>query len=129
MHNEYIVQLVHWKYFPIVLIIIVCILGWCITSAYLQSNKSAQVFLPIKVNIPHQHNNMMLDERIFRNTIELQDRDPRWLTSSMVAPQVVLPSDEKRKGSRMEVFNMFYDNGIDDEITIKSRPRNLYIVP
>jgi hypothetical protein len=96
----------------------------------MQSHISTGVILPININ-SHMARacNMMPDERIFRKTIDLPDRDPRWLTSNMVAPQVTLPSDEKRKGSRMEVFNMFYNNGIDDEIASKSRPHNLFVIP
>ena len=133
-YSEHIEMLVSWKYFPIIIAVMVCIVGWCITSSYMQAQAHKKLLLIMGVGGVDGFGGvgvkqMMPDERVFHKMIELPDRDPRWMTSRMVAPQVNVPSDEKRKGSKMEVFNMFYNNGIDDEVTFNSRPRNLYVIP
>ena len=69
-----------------------------------------------------------LDESVFRNMIDLPNRNPEMLTTSMVLPQKRV-SDEDRRKSRMDVLNMFYNSFDDDLISIKSRPQNLYIIP
>ena len=69
-----------------------------------------------------------LDESVFRNMIDLPNRNPEMLTTSMVLP-VKRDSDEDRRKSRMDVLNMFYNSFDDDLISIKSRPQDLYIIP
>ena len=69
-----------------------------------------------------------LDESVFRNMIDLPNRNPDMLTTSMVLPQK-RDSDEERRRARMDVLNMFYNSFDDDLISIKSRPQNLYIIP
>lgn len=69
-----------------------------------------------------------MDEAIIRNTIDLPNRNPALLTSSMVIP-AELPSDEERRRTRMDVLNMFYNSFDDDLTSINARPQNLYIIP
>jgi len=69
-----------------------------------------------------------LDESVFRNTIDLPNRNPEMLTTSMVLPKK-RDSDEERRRARMDVLNMFYNSFDDDLISIKSRPQDLYIIP
>ena len=69
-----------------------------------------------------------LDESVFRNMIDLPNRNPDMLTTSMVLPKK-RDSDEDRRKSRMDVLNMFYNSFDDDLISIKSRPQDLYIIP
>ena len=70
-----------------------------------------------------------IDEALIRNTINLPNRNPALLTSSMVYPVPSKPSDEEKRRTRMDVLNMFYNTFDDDLITIKARPQNLYIIP
>jgi len=74
------------------------------------------------------NNNLSIDEKIIRDMINLPNRNPDLLTSSMVYPEQ-RDSDEYRKKTRMDVLNMFYSSFDDDSISIKSRPQNLYIIP
>jgi len=70
-----------------------------------------------------------LDEAIIRNSINLPNRNPAMLTSSMIYPEPSKPSDEDIRKTRMDVLNMFYDSFDDDVTSITSRPQNLYIIP
>ena len=70
-----------------------------------------------------------LDEAIIRNAIELKNRDPKMLTTSMVVPEPSPPSDEEKRRARMDVLNMFYNSFDDDLTSINARPQNLYIIP
>ena len=70
-----------------------------------------------------------MDEVLIRNTINLPNRNPALLTSSMVYPESPQPSDEERKRTRMDILNMFYNSFDDDLISIKARPQNLYVIP
>ncbi len=70
-----------------------------------------------------------MDEALFRNTINLPNRNPDMLTSSMVYPVPTGPTDEDKRKTRMDVLNMFYNSFDDDLITIKARPQNLYVIP
>ena len=69
-----------------------------------------------------------IDEAIIRNMIELPNRDPAMLTSSMVVPAPTT-TDEERRRTRMDILNMFYNSFDDDAIDIGSRPKGLYVVP
>ena len=70
-----------------------------------------------------------IDEELIRNTINLPNRNPALMTSSMVYPETYKPSDEEVRKTRMDVLNMFYDSFDDDVISISSRPQKLYIIP
>jgi hypothetical protein len=60
--------------------------------------------------------------------IDLPNRNPKMLTSSMVIPEV-RKSDEELRKTRMEVLNMFYNSFDDDTTTYNNRPKGLYIIP
>ena len=70
-----------------------------------------------------------IDEALIRNTINLPNRNPALMTSSMVYPESPQPSNEERKRTRMDILNMFYSSFDDDLTTIRARPQNLYIIP
>ena len=83
-------------------------------------------------NMPNMHckNKVAnLDEAIIRNMINLPNRDPEMLTTSLVVPEPTAPSDEERRKTRMSILNMFYNTFDDDLTSIKARPQNLYIIP
>ena len=69
-----------------------------------------------------------IDEAIIRNMIELPNRNPAMLTSSMVVPAPTT-TDEERRRTRMDILNMFYNSFDDDAIDIGTRPKGLYVVP
>ena len=70
-----------------------------------------------------------MDEAMIRNTINLPNRNPALMTSSMVYPESPKQSNEEKKKTRMEILNMFYSSFDDDLTSIKARPQNLYIIP
>ena len=70
-----------------------------------------------------------MDELIIKNMINLPNRNPAMLTSSMIVPEPSQPTDEARRRTRMDILNMFYNSFDDDNTTISSRPQNLYIIP
>jgi hypothetical protein len=78
---------------------------------------------PCNKNIPR------LDEAMIRDTINLPNRNPALLTSSMVIPESPQTSDEEKRRTRMDILNMFYSSFDDDLTSIKARPQNLYIIP
>jgi hypothetical protein len=112
--------------FPVIILILICIIAYCITIHYDKKEKmiNSTMLIHLVQNTKHE----MPDERMIREMIELPPRDPMYLTSNMVVPSN-LPSEEHRKESRMEVLNMFYNNGIDDRVSIHARPQNLYVIP
>lgn len=69
-----------------------------------------------------------IDEAIIRNMIDLPNRNPAFLTSSMVLPEKRIPDEDRRK-TRMEVLNMFYSTLDDDTVGRSIRPQGLYIIP
>jgi hypothetical protein len=69
-----------------------------------------------------------IDEAIIRNMIELPNRNPAMLTTSMVIPAPTT-TDEERRRTRMDILNMFYNSFDDDSVTIGSRPKGLYVIP
>ena len=70
-----------------------------------------------------------MDEAMIRNTINLPNRNPALMTSSMVYPESPKQSNEEKKKTRMEILNMFYSSFDDDLTSIKARPQNLHIIP
>jgi hypothetical protein len=120
------------------------LLGVCLFLYSMLSNymKKRSDFNNINILAGMLHNNMnvnsnfscnkdipRIDEALIRNTINLPNRNPAMLTSSMVYPEQSKPSDEEIRKTRMDVLNMFYDTFDDDVISITSRPQNLYIIP
>jgi hypothetical protein len=124
------------KICQITLLLIVCMIFYIIISKYIRSNKNNSF---TNVNIIYGVNGSSygdcankdipkMDEAIIRNTIDLPNRNPALLTSSMVIP-AELPNDEERRRTRMDILNMFYNSFDDDLTSIKARPQNLYIIP
>ena len=69
-----------------------------------------------------------MDEILFKNMIDLPNRDPRMLTTSMVIPEIRVKDEERRK-TRMDILNMFYNSFDDDFTSYNSRPKGLYLIP
>jgi hypothetical protein len=69
-----------------------------------------------------------IDEAIIKAHINLPNRDPRFLTTSMVVPEPTV-KDETKKQTRMEILNMFYNSFDDDRVSVSSRPQGLYLIP
>jgi len=70
-----------------------------------------------------------MDEAIIRNMIDLPNRNPAMLTSSMVIPEMTTPNMEDTRRTRMDILNMFYNTFDEDVISIKYRPKGLYVIP
>ena len=117
----------------------VCILLYKIMMSYTQSrndftNTSINMLFDLggNSNMPnncYKGKNANLDEAIIRHMINLPNRNPEMLTTSMVVPEPSQPSDEERRKTRMSILNMFYNSFDDDLTTIKARPQNLYVIP
>jgi hypothetical protein len=60
--------------------------------------------------------------------IDLPNRDPKFLTSSMVIPEPTVKEENRRK-TRMEILNMFYNSFDDDVVSYNNRPKGLYVIP
>jgi hypothetical protein len=128
------------KMLHLVILLGVCIFLYILLSKYMQSrsNFNNVIILPGMVNNNMEMNNRYskcnkdiprMDEAIIRNTINLPNRNPALMTSSMVYPEPSQPSNEDRKRTRMDILNMFYSSFDDDLISIKARPQNLYVIP
>jgi hypothetical protein len=113
-------------------LIIGLIVLYCVVSNYL-SSKARNNFANIIVlnggmtesgyrDIPK------IDEAIIRSHINLPNRDPKMLTSSMVIPEPTV-KEETKKQTRMEILNMFYNTFDSDQVNISKRPQGLYIIP
>jgi hypothetical protein len=111
---------------PVLILFLVCIIAYCITIYYEKREKL--ITSKMLIHLVHNTKHEMPDERMIREMIELPPRDPMYLTSNMVVPSN-LPSEEHRKESRMEILNMFYNNGIDDRVSFHARPQNFYVIP
>jgi len=70
-----------------------------------------------------------MDEAIIRNMIDLPNRNPAMLTSSMVIPEMAPPNMEETRRTRMDILNMFYNTFDEDVVSIKYRPKGLYVIP
>ena len=69
-----------------------------------------------------------IDEAIIRSMIELPNRNPAMLTTSMVVPAPTT-SDEVRRQTRMDIMNMFYNSFDDDAVNIANRPKGMFMLP
>jgi hypothetical protein len=126
------------KMLHLVILLGVCICLYILLSNYMKtrSNFNNVIILPgmINNNMNNQYSTCnkdipRIDESLIRNTINLPNRNPALMTSSMVYPESPQPSNEDRKRTRMDILNMFYSSFDDDLISIKARPQNLYIIP
>jgi hypothetical protein len=117
-------------------LIVGLIVLYCIVSSYLSSsgigdarNNFANVMVlrggagnTCRGDIPK------IDEAIIRAHIDLPNRDPKLLTTSMVVPAPEI-KEETKKQTRMEILNMFYNTFDDDGVSISRRPQGLYVIP
>lgn len=113
-------------------LMIILIVIYCVVSHYFYSGNSKNNFTNVMVlkgsnggcngDIPK------IDEAIIRAHINLPNRDPKFLTSSMVIPEPII-KEEAKKQTRMDILNMFYNSFDDDRVSISSRPQGLYVIP
>lgn len=118
------------KFFHLFVLLLVSIILYNMLSKYISKRNNFE-----NVKILYGINNMnnckgipKMDEAIIRNMIDLPNRNPALLTSSMVIPEI-LPSDEERRRTRMDILNMFYNTFDEDSISVNTRPTGLYIIP
>jgi hypothetical protein len=128
--HGFVNNLKHNETCQLLLLIIFCILTYIIVSKYVTRSKSDFQNVQILVGNMNGCNGDIpkMDEAIIRNMIELPNRDPKYLTTSMVLPEIKT-SEEDRKRTRMDILNMFYNTFDDDLITINAKPQGLYITP
>ena len=134
------------KILHLVILLGVCICLYMILSKYMQQRSDFNNIVKLQGILKGMNNGMnndtknlnhsscskdipRIDEALIRNTINLPNRNPALLTSSMVYPEPPKPSDEERKRTRMDILNMFYNSFDDDATSIQSRPQNLYVIP
>ena len=115
-------------------LIIILIILYCVVSSYLSSgwgnsrNNFANVMI-LKGSNGGCHGDIpKIDEAIIKAHINLPNRDPKMLTSSMVVPEPTI-KEETKKQTRMEILNMFYNSFDDDRVSVSSRPQGLYLIP
>jgi len=137
--NGFINEVKTNKICHLILLILGCIIIYYLVSKYLSSRNN---FKNITNNTNGIQTNILwgsmqgsckgdfpkIDEAIIRNMIELPNRNPKLLTSSMVLPEE-RKSDEERRRTRMDVLNMFYSSFDDDLTSFNKRPRGLYLTP
>ena len=115
-------------------LMIVLVIMYCVVSSYLSRGNSKNNFSNVMFLRGSNSNSECrgdipkIDEAIIRNHINLPNRNPTFLTSSMVVPEPIV-NEEVKKQTRMDILNMFYNSFDDDRISISSRPQGLYLNP
>jgi len=127
--------------FQLVMLIGACIVIYWVISKYVISARKQNNFSDILVGTVYgmggkcNGNIPKMDEVLIRNMIDLPNRDPKYLTSSMVIPDALARPDalavkeEERRKTRMEILNMFYNSFDDDVVSYNNRPKGLYVIP
>jgi len=111
----------------ILLIVIYCVVSWYLSRGNVKNNFANVIVL--NGNNTGCHGDIpKIDEAIIRAHINLPNRDPKLLTSSMVIPEPTV-KEENKKQTRMEILNMFYNSFDDDRVSVSSRPQGLYLIP
>ena len=137
--SGFIAEMKNNKTCHFILLILICIVIYWIMITYLpEKNNFNNLVYP---NVLYGNGNMYgananrcssdipkLDETIIHNMIDLPNRNPAFLTSSMVIPEQ-RPNNEEQRKTRMDVLNMFYNTFEDDITDINKRPQGLYITP
>ena len=122
----------------LILLLGVCVCLYILLSKYMKNRSTFNnvVIFPgmVSNNMNMSYSNCdkdipRMDEAMIRNTINLPNRNPALMTSSMVYPEPSKPSNEDIKRTRMDILNMFYSSFDDDLTTIRARPQNLYVIP
>jgi hypothetical protein len=115
----------------IFLILIYCVI-YCVINWYPSRSNFKNNFTNVMIlngNNTGCHGDIpKIDEAIIKAHINLPNRDPKMLTSSMVIPEPTL-KEENKKQTRMEILNMFYNSFDDDRVNVSSRPQGLYLIP
>ena len=123
--------------FHLVVLLCVCAFLYSMLSGYMSSRRNN--FENVKIlygsnDIGNGLNNKncrgipRMDEAIIRNMIDLPNRNPAMLTTSMVVPEITKNVEDIRR-TRMDILNMFYNTFDEDSVTIKNRPQGLYVIP
>jgi len=118
----------------LVLLIVVCIIIYYLASKYISTARKQNNFSDILVGTVYGMGGKCngdipkMDEALIRNMIDLPNRDPKYLTSSMVIPEPTVKEENRRK-TRMEILNMFYNSFDDDVVSYNNRPQGLYVIP
>jgi len=118
----------------LVLLIVVCIIIYYLASKYISTARKQNNFSDILVGTVYGMDGKCkgdipkMDEALIRNMINLPNRDPKYLTSSMVIPEPTVKEETRRK-TRMDILNMFYNSFDDDVVNYNSRPKGLYVIP
>ena len=122
----------------LIILLGVCICLYILLSKYMKNRSNFNNIMVLSGMVNNNMNNQYpscnkdiprMDEAMIRNTINLPNRNPALMTSSMVYPEPSKPSNEEIKRTRMDILNMFYSSFDDDLTTIRSRPQNLYVIP
>ena len=127
----------HNTMFHLVVLLCVCTFLYSMLSGYMSSRRNN--FENVKIlygynDIGNGLNNKncrgipRMDESIIRNMIDLPNRNPAMLTTSMVVPEITQNVEDQRR-TRMDILNMFYNTFDEDSVTIKNRPQGLYVIP
>ena len=123
------------------ILVLGCVIIYCAISKYISTKQTSKLnFNNVLQGNPYSGINGIkmdnckgdipkMDEAIIKNMINIPNRDPKLLTSSMVFPETLNTSDEKRKQTRMDILNMFYSSFDDDLTSFNKRPRGLYLTP
>lgn len=116
----------------IAVLIIILIVLYCIVSHYLSRGDARTNFANVMIlkgsNSGCRGDIPKIDEAIIKAHINLPNRNPNFLTSSMVIPEPTV-KEEVKKQTRMEILNMFYNSFADDNVSVSSRPQGLYLIP
>jgi len=110
------------------LLVIILLIIYCLINAYLNNQSNRNNFANIMVLKGVNKDIPKIDEAIIRAHIELPNRDPKMLTTSMVVPAPTV-LEEAKKQTRMEILNMFYNTFDNDIVNITHRPQGLYMIP
>jgi hypothetical protein len=118
------------KTLHLIIIVIILIILYFVMSRYMDKQRNDFINIMLQGNTVGCKGDIpKIDEAIIRSMIELPNRNPAMLTSSMVIPEPAPINDETRRRTRMDILNMFYDSFDDDAVSISSRPKGLFIVP
>ena len=129
-------SLKHNTMFHLVVLLCVCAFLYSMLSGYMSSRRNNFENVKILYGSNDIGNGLgekcrgipKMDETIIRNMIDLPNRNPAMLTSSMVIPEITQNAEDQRR-TRMDILNMFYNTFDEDAISIKSRPQGLYVIP
>lgn len=119
--------------FKLLGLILILFVLYCFVSNYLEKRNARNNFANIMILQGLQNGTCngdipKIDEAIIRDHINLPNRDPRMLTTSMVVPEPTV-KEESKKQTRMEILNMFYNSFDDDQISTSKRPQGLFLIP